>query len=148
MRLEQYFEKQRVQKLKRGRNWNEDLRRTSSEIDEKRSLELRLRERRQDPQHSKNTYVPAIQLSRNYFIYRQTRASAVEDSTKSAVEDEEMVSLLLLDMLTRLTIHHRTGCFTISADSVSTRGESRELPASMNTYNLEPGRPQRTGVIS
>jgi hypothetical protein len=59
-----------------AQNRNEDVRRTSSEIDKKPSLELRLRDRRQDQQHSKNTYMPAIHFSQNHFVFRQTRASA------------------------------------------------------------------------
>jgi hypothetical protein len=59
-----------------AQNGNEDVQRTSSEIDKKPSFGLRLRKRRQDPQHSKNIYAPAIPSSRNAFASRQTRASA------------------------------------------------------------------------
>jgi hypothetical protein len=59
-----------------GQNKSDDVRRTSIEIDKKPSLALRSRERRQDPLHSKNTYVPAIHVSQNRFVSRETRASA------------------------------------------------------------------------
>jgi hypothetical protein len=69
--LSNCFEKQKSEQSR-----SEDVRRTSSEIDKKPSLALRSREGRQDPQHLKNTYVPAIHFSRNHFVSRQTRASA------------------------------------------------------------------------
>jgi hypothetical protein len=52
----------------------EQLLQKSGEIDKKPSLALRSKERRQDPQHSKNTYMPAIHFSRNHFVSKQTRA--------------------------------------------------------------------------
>src|SRR3981189_2655597 len=60
----------------KGQNRSEGVRTKSNEIDEKQSLALRSRKRRQDAQHSKNTYVPAIRFSRNHSVSRQTRVSA------------------------------------------------------------------------
>jgi len=76
-RSEDVLRKQSETKRKpmREQNWNDDALRMRGEIDKKPSLVPRSRERRQDPQHSKTTYVPAIP-SRNHFVSRQTRASA------------------------------------------------------------------------
>jgi hypothetical protein len=55
-----------------AQNENEDVRRTSSEIDKKPSLGLRSRKRRQNPQHSRiHTCLPYTSLETTFYPDRQ-----------------------------------------------------------------------------
>jgi hypothetical protein len=64
--------KEANERAERERRRAEDEQRNRQEAESRAQIEGK----KTDPQHSKNTYVPAIHFSRNHFVSRATRASA------------------------------------------------------------------------